>query len=373
MEDKDFRFIQDQIGYEFRNLDLLQQAFVRRSYAKENGGEDNEVLEFIGDKALDIVAVKILTETYGFYASECDDYNEENDYDEFCCEHSEGKLTELKKRLVGKKMLSSRIDRLGFAEYLIMGRGDERNHIEREESVKEDLFEAIVGAVTLDSGWNFDDIQATVDIMLNPDSYLFEEANYVELIQEWSLKKYKELPQMNIEHSSYYEENSGLIKRNEMRFQPKQYDIDRHTFRVINTAEYFQTHFKCQLVFCGLDIRFIGYGRSKKEARNIVCEGVYHYLEKSGMLFSIRDEIENPNKAEAINQLEILARRGYFSIPTYNFKQGYDKDGNPIWECECHIAEYSTYFSAKSSSKKDAKKSAAFKMLRHVLSEKNAR
>ena len=40
MEQKDLTFIQDQIGYNFRNLDLLQQAFVRRSYAKEQGGED---------------------------------------------------------------------------------------------------------------------------------------------------------------------------------------------------------------------------------------------------------------------------------------------------------------------------------------------
>ena len=52
MEKNDFIFIQDQIAYNFKNLDLLQQAFVRRSYAKENGGEDNEVLEFIGDKVV---------------------------------------------------------------------------------------------------------------------------------------------------------------------------------------------------------------------------------------------------------------------------------------------------------------------------------
>ena len=66
------------------------------------------------------------------------------------------------------------------------------------------------------------------------------------------------------------------------------------------------------------------------------------------MLPSIRDEIENPNHNDAINQLEILARRGYFSIPTYD----YDKDGNPIWRCECHIKEQEVYFGETSSSKK---------------------
>ena len=52
MDNEDLQKIQDHIGYNFKNLDLLQQSFVRRSYAKENDGEDNEVLEFIGDKAL---------------------------------------------------------------------------------------------------------------------------------------------------------------------------------------------------------------------------------------------------------------------------------------------------------------------------------
>ena len=47
-------FVERQIGYKFVNRDLLVQAFVRKSYSMENGGENNEVLEFIGDKALDL-------------------------------------------------------------------------------------------------------------------------------------------------------------------------------------------------------------------------------------------------------------------------------------------------------------------------------
>ena len=50
MDYKDLRLIQDKIGYSFQNEDLFEQAFVRRSYSKEEGGEHNEVLEFIGDK-----------------------------------------------------------------------------------------------------------------------------------------------------------------------------------------------------------------------------------------------------------------------------------------------------------------------------------
>ncbi len=65
MEERFLEFIQSQIGYYFNNLDLLQQAFTRRSYSEENGGENNEVLEFIGDKVLDYFVVKLLISQNG--------------------------------------------------------------------------------------------------------------------------------------------------------------------------------------------------------------------------------------------------------------------------------------------------------------------
>lgn len=370
MNNDDLQEIQDRIGYNFRNVDLLQQAFVRRSYAKENGGEDNEVLEFIGDKALDIVIVRILVEMFGFYLHECDDYDNNEDFDEFCCEYSEGKLTELKQRLVGKKALADCIDGLQLADYLIMGRGDEHNHVDRELSVKEDLFEAIIGAVILDSKWNWEDIQSVVEYMLQPKERLSGDkaGNYVELIQEWSLKRYQELPKIRTDNSPYNEEYSGIRRSNEVRFAPKQKSNRSCTIALsVNTQEYYKTHFKCELILKGIRKVFIGYGKSKSEARKIVCEGTYHYLKDNDLLFSIRDEIENPNKADAVSQLEILARRGYFSLPTYDFELEHDRDGNPIWKCECHIKERNTYFWSQSSSKKNAKKSAAFEMLKYIL------
>lgn len=136
-------------------------------------------------------------------------------------------------------------------------------------------------------------------------------------------------------------------------------------------SEYNKTHFRCELILKGINKVFISEGNSKSEARKIVCEGAYNYLDEHNLLFSIRDEIDNPNKAEAINQLEILARRGYFSIPSYEFEEKYDKNGNPVWKCFCNIKERKDSFSSVSLSKKDAKKSAAFKMLKNVLENDN--
>ena len=81
MDSKDLRLIQDKIGYSFQNEDLLEQAFVRRSYSKEEGGEHNEVLEFIGDKVLDFIVVKLLVEKYGSMTSDYDGFDGVEDFD----------------------------------------------------------------------------------------------------------------------------------------------------------------------------------------------------------------------------------------------------------------------------------------------------
>lgn len=358
MEKNDFTFIQDQIGYQFENLDLLQQAFVRRSYAQENGGEDNEVLEFIGDKILDFIVVKFLAEKYGYFLSECDDFDEKEEFDEFATEYHENKLTEMKKRLVGKKTLARRIEMLGLADYLIMGKGDINNHVGEEDSVKEDLFESILGAAALDSGWNLSDLQDVVEIMLAPESELQEntETDYVGLIQEWTCKNNGMIPLYHFEKGSYtstwYIPFHGISQ----------------SFNGLSSTSYInEMQFRCILKIDDSLPVFRGFGKSKGEARKAVCKVAYEYLEKNNLTNSIADEIPNPNKAEAINQLEILARRGYFSIPVYQFHQEYDRDGNPVWKCECCIKEERRSFRAKASSKREAKKSSAFAMLDYVL------
>ena len=57
----DYEFIESRIDYQFKNRDLLLQAFVRKSYSVENDCESNEVLEFIGNDVLGFIITKILT------------------------------------------------------------------------------------------------------------------------------------------------------------------------------------------------------------------------------------------------------------------------------------------------------------------------
>ena len=152
-------FVQRQIGYEFKNLDLLEQAFTRRSYTEESGGENNEVLEFLGDKVLDFIVVKILSERFGVFEKEEQDptrWNKKLFTGNFISEVSEGKLSEIKARLVNKNALAARIDDLGITDFVLadllkISKGDIANGVMNQPSVKEDLFEAILGAVALDS------------------------------------------------------------------------------------------------------------------------------------------------------------------------------------------------------------------------------
>lgn len=368
-----WKMVQGQIGYDFKNLDLLQQAFTRRSYTAENGGENNEVLEFIGDKALDFVIVKLLIQKYGHLANgdpvdgtklsawEQEFKRNQADYEvpvvnSFDCDYDEDNLSKIKSRMVNKKALARRMDELGFSEHLIMGKGDIQNNINQEDSVKEDLFEAIIGAVAIDSGWNLKDLQKTVEAMLVPEDFLIDDTdtNYVRLIQEWEMNKNGCIPWYKYKEESYtttwYFQESNTIYQN----FPLGYN-------------YSKLKYHCYLKLLDSLPVFCGFGVSVKDARMAVCKLAYEYLEQKDLLLSIRNEIENPNRDDSINQLEILARRGYFSIPTYAFEETYDHNGNPIWKCECHIVEENCCFDGTSSSKKEAKKDSAFRMLFYVL------
>jgi len=370
MKKNDLVFIQNQIGYKFNNLDLLQQAFTRRSYSEENGGENNEVLEFIGDKVLDLFAVKFLitqnSNSVGLYKkfdsklkntwsyeTEKKSFPEEN---YFVSKYSEAEFTEFKKILVKKKTLANRIDELGISHCLLMGKGDIQQNLNEENSVKEDLFEAILGAIAIDCNWNMEKLQNAVEIMLSPESILTEsdDEDYISLIQEWSYNKTKGIPLYHFDEQSY-----------QITFYIPFDGISQHP----ESTDYQKIKYHCLLKIAPDLPTFRGFGQSQTEARKNVCKLAYDYLCKKGLWLSIRDEIDNPNKEDSINQLEILARRGYFSTPTYDFELTYDKNGNPIWKSICHIAEESKSFSAISSSKKEAKKSAAFKMIQYVLND----
>lgn len=343
MNKEDLKEIQNKICYPFNNTDLLQQAFVRRSYSQENGGEDNEVLEFIGDKVLDFIIVKLISEEYGDFAENYDDYDENEDFNEYVSDYRENKLTEMKRLLVEGKTLAKRIDMLGFSKNLILGKGDIKNKVYRNDSVKEDLFEAILGAVALDSNWDIPTLEEVVDRMLDPYSYISDdiEDQYVSMVQSWSMKNFGRYPDI-------------ICGKKSLR-----------SLAVVEMSD-FNKPYQCELRLPD-GTRFFKLGYKMSEARRSAAKAAYDYLYDNDLLHSIKDEIEEPSESMAINQLEILARRDYFDMPEYKYTESHDKNGNPKWQVTCMINGVDKVFNATDSSKKKAKKKAAFAMLTYIL------
>jgi ribonuclease-3 len=168
--------VQKKIGYWFDNEDLLLQAFTRSSYLSQYGGENNEVLEFLGDKVLDFYVVKVIADRFGFVKSQSNYYDEENDLDEYCivAHKNEADFTELKKQIVSNETLAKTIDKLVLFKYMYLGDTDLKNPKFKENltKVKADLFEAILGAVAIDSDWDQDELQNIVEFMLQIDDFL---------------------------------------------------------------------------------------------------------------------------------------------------------------------------------------------------------
>ncbi len=321
--------VQARLEYDFDDQQLLKQAFIRKSYSQEHQGVyNNEVLEFYGDKALEFVVMKKLSGFYGRITQN----------GKYASEKTEGQLTEIKKKLVGRKMLAHRIDVLDFSDYLIMGKGDEAQDASKVESVKEDLFEAIVGAVAIDCEWDTDIIEDVVDRMLDIEHYLengfSDESNYVDLIQTWCQKKFGCLPEY------FFDEN------------------DEGYECILNLAAEFT---------------FQGIGYSKRDARMSAAEHAYEYLDEENELILPIDEVGEPEIDRAINQLQELFQKGYIADVCYDFEETHDDDGNPVWRCECHTrvdGEDKCWYGYHSS-KKQGKKSVAYSMLCDIFGLEN--
>jgi len=125
--------LEDRIGYKFRNPLLLAEALTHPSLRHETQQHhfDNQRLEFLGDAVLQLVITEHL---YGHFTGE-----------------AEGKLTKLRSRLVSREALSVHAATLELGRYLMMGRGEETSGGRERNSTLADAFEALVGAIYLDS------------------------------------------------------------------------------------------------------------------------------------------------------------------------------------------------------------------------------
>lgn len=121
------------IGYKFRNSLLLAEALTHPSlsFERKTFHFDNQRLEFLGDAVLQLVITHHLYRLFPTF--------------------SEGQLTKLRSRLVSREGLKKHAVTLGLGRYLMLGRGEEASGGRDRASTLSDAFEALVGALYLDS------------------------------------------------------------------------------------------------------------------------------------------------------------------------------------------------------------------------------
>lgn len=127
---------QKNLGYSFKNRDLLVTAFTHTTYVfehKRKHYESNQRLEFIGDGVLDFVVGRVIY-----------DMNPEE---------NEGYLSKTRSLVVCEKSLAQVARKLNMGECLLLGRGEETTGGREKESTLADAFESVLAAVYYDGGF----------------------------------------------------------------------------------------------------------------------------------------------------------------------------------------------------------------------------
>lgn len=133
---RDWKELEDKIGYRFQKKKLLRQAMIHSSFANEHQIDKldcNERLEFLGDAVLEVTSSDFLYRQYP--------------------EKPEGELTKIRASLVCEPTLAYCASEIGLGKYLLLGKGEEATGGRNRDSVVSDAMEALIGAIYLDGGF----------------------------------------------------------------------------------------------------------------------------------------------------------------------------------------------------------------------------
>jgi len=171
------------LGYTFKQPELLLQAFCHSSYVNEQTDfilQDNERLEFLGDAVLDLAISHILMETFQ--------------------KAEEGVLSKFRAMVVDETGLYEVAASLQLGDCLLLGKGEEQSSGREKTSILANTVEAILGALYLDAGF-----VKTMEIIRILFSSLLEKVgsqeiihDFKSLLQEYTQRTYKALPQYNL-------------------------------------------------------------------------------------------------------------------------------------------------------------------------------
>jgi len=158
------------LDYNFKNSDLLKQSLIHKSFDNLN---NNEKLEFLGDRVLGLIISKKLIEIYP--------------------EEKEGTIDKKFANLVNKKTCSNIARKLNIKKFMFLGQS--HKSLQRSaDKIMSDCLEALIGAIYLDGG-----LKSAERFVLNfwkkyLENSILPLVDSKTQLQEYSLKKFKKLP-----------------------------------------------------------------------------------------------------------------------------------------------------------------------------------
>ena len=127
-------FARERLGCEFNNIETLVTALTHRSYVNEHrdDSDHNERLEFLGDAVLELVTSDFLYRTY---------------------DEPEGVMTAVRAALVRSESICEAGKELGYGPLVRLSRGEQQGLERAHDVIMADCFEAVIGAVYVDQGY----------------------------------------------------------------------------------------------------------------------------------------------------------------------------------------------------------------------------
>ena len=192
---KDFLQFEKTVGLVFKDKALLRQAFTHRSYLNENRGlnmEHNERLEFLGDAVLELIVTDYL---YHKYPGK-----------------PEGELTSYRSSLVNSNTLSEVATKLEINDFLLLSHGESKDTGRARTYILANTFEALLGAVYLDQGYDAaktfvaNHILPLIDMIVEQGAWIDAKSRFQEMSQEYVgvTPSYKTVKETGPDHDKHF-------------------------------------------------------------------------------------------------------------------------------------------------------------------------
>jgi ribonuclease III len=172
MEYKDISEFEQKIGYKFKKIEFLEEAFRHRSFVNEQALpflRDNERLEFLGDAVLNLVIGHVLMIRYP--------------------DLKEGELSRMRASLVNERTLAVISSSLEIGSNIRLSKGEIQTHGPQKKSILADTLEAVFAAVYLDSDFQTvfriisDLFSSTIDVVAKKSTNYDYKSRFQELVQ----------------------------------------------------------------------------------------------------------------------------------------------------------------------------------------------